>query len=363
MDLDSGVLRQALGSAQEQEKITTIPTGVPQLDIQIGGGFTLGRPVSIFGKGGTGKSSLLYNFLDVVAKLGGVPLLLDSEYNYTVERARELGLVHLIEKLILFQDISLEGFYAQFMQILTALSKTPGYRFGALGIDSFSSLLSQAEIASGKPGVSIHARLASFFFRNSLSLLPKFNLTLIFVSQERTKIGSFQFASQSSPTYLSQASIYANAFQEFRMVRVGTIKSGGSSVGSKLRVKVTKNKIAPPFREIDLDYYFSIGYDKARAILDGLVSAGMASKTKGWYNVNGTKLQPGSLRGNPELMDTLETALYEVIQNTNLNDVEIPDEDIDNICVAPAEDSDIIQPEDEMPLEDETSLEGGEEEV
>jgi recombination protein RecA len=108
------------------------------------------------------------------------------------------------------------------------------------------------------------------------------------------------------------------------------IKVGGSSTGFKIKAEVRKNKIAPPFRDVSLDYYFSLGYDKARSLLDGLVSIGLAKKTGGWYDIDGEKLNSSTLRSNPHLISLLEEKFYEAIKKSprEITLVEEGDEDI-----------------------------------
>jgi len=322
MDIIS--VRDTLGAAPIVSAIPTIPTGIHLVDDLLGGGIAVGRTVSIIGKGGSGKSTLLYGLLHNVIRMGGFAILIDPEHAYYDQRMHELGYSALSNKILLFNTITVDSLFNQFQTIIDTVIKVPGYKFGVIVIDTFSDLPSEQEMSSGTPGIGIHARFASLFFRNALKIMAQTNMTVIFVCHEKTKISTFPGGGMAGYGYIAQNAIFANAFQEFRMIRTTQIKSGTNSVGFKVKVDVRKNKLAPPFRDVVLDYYYQFGYDRAKNILDGLILKGLASKKGGWYTLyNDEKFQLGSIRQNVELLNNLEDLLV-----NGITQVELSKEDI-----------------------------------
>lgn len=314
--MDIGTLRSALSSEDIVSEIPVIPTGIYSVDNLLGGGVPIGKTVSIIGKGGSGKSTLLYGILHNTIRLGGVPILIDPEFAYFDKRLQELGYGNLSNHLLLFHKVSVDELFSQFKTIAEVLVKQPGYRFAVLAIDTFSDLPSDQEMSSGTPGIGIHARFASLFFRNALDIMDKFNITVIFICHEKTKISTFPGGGAVGYGYIAQNAIYANSFQEMRMTRTSQIKSGTNSVGFKTKLHIRKNKLAPPYQEVVLDYYYQFGYDRASNIFDGLVLKGLASKTKGWYTLySGEKLQLGTLRRDNVLLDKYEDLLINGVPN------------------------------------------------
>ena len=308
--MDMLSIRSALGASNIIEKIPTIPTGIHSLDNTLGGGVPVGRTVSIVGKGGSGKSTLLYGLLYNVVRMGGHAILIDPEYAYYDERMRELGYGPLSNDILIFNDITVDSLFEQFQAVVKAIIELPNYKFGVMVIDTFSDLPSEQEMTSGTPGIGIHARFASLFFRNALKTMAQCNMTVIFVCHEKKKISTFPGGGMSGYGYIAQNAIFANAFQEFRMIRTNQIKSGTNSVGFKVKVDVRKNKLAPPFQDVLLDYYYQFGYDRAKNILDGLILKGLASKKGGWYTLyTGEKFQLGSIRQDVETLNRFETLL------------------------------------------------------
>lgn len=359
--VEINALRQVLGGSCGITKIPTVPTRVHTLDLMIGGGIPVGRTTSIVGKGGTGKSTLMYSLLDSTIELGGVGILIDNEHNYTQERVVELGFLHLAENIIILPDVTLEGLFHHFNHIVDILSKIPNFRFGFIVIDSWSTMLSEGEMSSGNPGVGVHARFASTFFRNAVDLMSRYNIGIIFVLQEKQKImmmpGMGGKGPQAGYGYLAQNAIYANSFLEIRMIRTKGIKSGSSTVGMNVKAISRKNKLAPPFRELTLDYYFSAGYDRARTILEALVAIRIAKKSGGWYDVNGTKLQAGVLRQQPELMSQLEELVYKADKSEI--DVGAISSEVDQSVINAMDDPNFKYPGEEESDDTETSDEEG----
>lgn len=308
MDISS--VRNALSAESIVSEIPVIPTGIYSVDNLLGGGVPIGKTVSIIGKGGSGKSTLLYGILYNTVRLGGIPILIDPEFAYFDKRLQELGYGTLSNHLLLFHKITVDELFSQFKTIAETLVKLPGYRFAVLAVDTFSDLPSDQEMSSGTPGIGVHARFASLFFRNALDIMDKFNITVIFVCHEKTKISTFPGGGAAGYGYIAQNAIFANSFQEMRMTRTVQIKSGTNSVGFKTKLNIRKNKLAPPYQEVVLDYYYQFGYDRAANIFEGLVLKGLASKAKGWYTLyNGEKLQLGTIRRNKALLDKYEDLL------------------------------------------------------
>jgi recombination protein RecA len=349
MELDSiGIIRKALSVSDAQFRIPTIPTGLLTLDLMVGGGFPLGRTTSIAGLGGCGKTTLVWTFLDNVAKLGGVPVLIDTEYYYTEQRVQELGLTHLAERIILKHELTTGTLFTQFKEILETIASVKGYRFGFIVIDSWSDTPSVEEMTSGKPGVGIHAKSARHFFRSALHWMVRFNIGVIFVCQSTKRISTMP-GFKGGSTYLSHDAIFANSFLEIQMARIKNMKKGGATVGFQTKVDIKKNKLAPPFQELTLDYYFHLGYDRARSVLNALVNLGLSSHSKGWYAIPGTeeKIQAAQLRNNLKLFDALETLAYE--EGMKASTVEIKDV-IDG--------EDLSAPDADIEVEDYTPEEG-----
>jgi recombination protein RecA len=313
MELETiGSLRQALGALDSDQSIVPIPTGVHNLDSLIGGGFPNGRVISVIGKGGVGKSTLLYSYMNNVCKLGGIAALIDTDVSYTESRVRELGYDLLADQILLLRDVPIDDFLNYFNKFLATIASAPNYKFGCLVIDTFSNMISKAEMNSGNPGVGIHARHSSLFFRNALSYMSKYNVTVVFICHEKNKIMTMPgFGGRGGYGYIAQNAIYANSFLEVRMTRVQGIKQGASTVGFKVKADVKKNKIAPPFREVELDYFFHCGFDRASSLLAALIQAGIATKSGAWYDVRGERFQVKDLRSHPHLIETFEGILYE----------------------------------------------------
>ena len=316
MDIMS--IRNTLGTAGITAAIPTIPTGIHAVDNLLGGGIAVGRTVSIIGKGGSGKSTLLYGLLHNVIHMGGFAILIDPEYAYYDSRMRELGYSALSNQILLFNTITVDDLFEQFQTIVNTIVKSPNYKFGVMVIDTFSDLPSSQEMNSGTPGIGIHARFASLFFRNALSIMARTNMTVIFVCHEKTKISTFPGGGMAGYGYIAQNAIYANAFQEFRMIRTTQIKSGTNSVGFKVKIDVRKNKLAPPFRDVVIDYYYQFGYDRAKNIFDGLILKDLASKKGAWYTLyTGEKFQLGSIRQDVELLNSLENLLVNGVEQAS----------------------------------------------
>ena len=324
--MDVGSIREALG-AHDGIRVSTVPTGVYTIDVMIGGGFPIGRCVSLVGKGGSGKSTLLMSYLNKVAEHGGIPVLVDNDVSYTKERALELGFEHLADKAIVMDRVlTVENLFTDFKSILSVIARIPNFRFGAIAIDTFSNMPCAGEMETGTPGIGMHARYSSSFFRSALSYLSKFNVTMIFVLHDKVKISTMP-GFRGGYTYLAQNAIFANSFLELHMIKTQMIKVGGSSTGFKVKAEVRKNKIAPPFREVSLDYYFSLGYDKCKSLLDGMVAIGIAKKSGGWYDVQGERCQASMLRSHPEWFSTLEEHFYEALKQSPREIASVEEED------------------------------------
>ena len=322
MDITS--IRNTLGASPVASAIATIPTGIHLVDDLLGGGIAVGRTVSIVGKGGSGKSTLLYGLLHNVVRMGGFAILIDPEYAYYDQRMQELGYSALSNHILLFNTITVDSLFSQFQSVVDTIIKLPNYKFGVMVIDTFSDLPSEQEMSNGTPGIGIHARFASLFFRNALKVMAQTNMTVIFVCHEKTKISTFPGGGMAGYGYIAQNAIFANAFQEFRMIRTTQIKSGTNSVGFKVKVDVRKNKLAPPFRDVALDYYYQFGYDRAKNIFDGLILKGLASKKGSWYSLyNNEKFQLGSVRQNVELLNSLEDLLINGIKQAEISEEDI----------------------------------------
>ena len=268
-----------------------VPTTIPTLDDMIGGGFPKGRVITIVGKGGAGKTTLVCTFLNNVVRLGGVAVFVDTDFTLTGDRLLQLGLTELHEKLLYIQgdQVSLETLFDKITNIAVVLSKVDGYQFGYIAIDPFSTLVSTKEL-EGDESLAHYARQMSIFARKALVVLHQYQLGLIFVLHEKSKIGMSAFAASTS--YISQNTLFAISSLELKVTRGQQIKdSKGATVAHEVIFEVRKNKIAPPFRKTKV-VLTPQGYDVLGSTLPLLVEKGIIQKSGGWYTLpDGTKFQ------------------------------------------------------------------------
>ncbi len=286
------------------EKVEVVPTGSINLDMALGvGGFPRGRIIEIFGPESSGKTTLAIHAIAECQKAGGIAAFIDAEHAFDSFYARKLGVD--IDNLYVSQPDNGE----QALEIADNL-----IRSGAIDIiviDSVAALTPKAEIDGemGDSKVGLQARLMSQAMRKLTSTISKTNCCCIFINQLREKIG-VMFGNPETTTGGNALKFYASVRVDIR--RIQAIKDGDQNVGNRVKVKIVKNKVAPPFRFCEFDLMFGEGISRLGEIVDLGVELGVLKKSGSWFSYGETKLAQGrealkqTLRDNPELCDELE---------------------------------------------------------
>ena len=294
------------------ENVEAISSGSLGLDIALGvGGYPKGRVVEIYGPESSGKTTLTLHAIAECQKKGGIAAFIDAEHAFDRFYAENLGVD--IENLIISQPDHGE----QALEIADNL-----IRSGAIDmviIDSVAALTPKSEIEGemGDSKMGLHARLMSQALRKLTASISKTNCTVIFINQLREKIG-IMFGNPETTTGGNALKFYASIRLDIR--RSTQIKSSdGVVMGNKTRVKIVKNKVAPPFKLAEFDIMYGEGISKVGEVIDLAVESEIINKSGSWFSYEGTKLGQGRdavktlLKDNPDLMETLETKLKEVI--------------------------------------------------
>ena len=294
------------------ENVEAISSGSLGLDIALGvGGYPKGRVVEIYGPESSGKTTLTLHAIAECQKKGGIAAFIDAEHAFDRFYAENLGVD--IENLIISQPDHGE----QALEIADNL-----IRSGAIDmviIDSVAALTPKSEIEGemGDSKMGLHARLMSQALRKLTSSISKTNCTVIFINQLREKIG-IMFGNPETTTGGNALKFYASIRLDIR--RSTQIKnSEGVVMGNKTRVKIVKNKVAPPFKLAEFDIMYGEGISKVGEIIDLAVESEIINKSGSWFSYEGTKLGQGRdavktlLKDNPDLMETLESKLKEII--------------------------------------------------
>ena len=297
------------------DKIDVIPTSSFGLDIALGvGGYPRGRIIEIFGPESSGKTPLAIHAIAEVQKQGGVAAIIDAEHAFDSFYAQALGVD--INELYISQPDNGE----QALQIADQLISSSA--IDLIVIDSVAALTPKAEIEGdmGENKVGLHARLMSQALRKMTSVISKTNTTCIFINQLREKIG-ITFGNPETTTGGNALKFYASVRLDIR--KSSAIKNGEDVIGNLTKVKVVKNKVAPPFRRCEFDIMFGEGICKVGEILDLAVEKNIVAKSGSWFSYEGSKLAQGRdaslqvLRDNPELCDELEAKLRAAIAEEN----------------------------------------------
>lgn len=295
--------------AAKNLNIETIPTGSLSLDLALGlGGIPKGRVVEIYGPESSGKTTVALHMIAEVQKRGGVAGFVDAEHALDPVYAKNIGVD--IDNLYISQP----DFGEQALEIAETM-----VRSGAVDlivIDSVAALVPKAEIDGemGDSHVGLHARLMSQALRKLTPVVNKTNCTVIFINQLREKVG-VMFGNPETTTGGRALKFYASVRLDVR--RIETLKAGGEMIGNRARVKVVKNKIAPPFKEAEFDIMFGKGISIEGDVLDLAANAGVVNKSGAWYAYNGEKIGQGRenakiwLKENPAMMEEIEEKVRE----------------------------------------------------
>ncbi len=295
-----------LGS-KEKMQIETISTGSLGLDIALGvGGLPKGRVIEIYGPESSGKTTLALHVIAEAQKLGGTAAFVDAEHALDPGYAKKLGVD--IDELIVSQPDTGE----QALEIVDTLVRSNA--IDVLVIDSVAALVPRAEIEGemGDSHVGLQARLMSQSLRKLTGSISRSNCMVIFINQLRMKIG-VMYGNPETTTGGNALKFYASVRLDIR--RIGQIKDRDDIVGNTTRVKVVKNKVAPPFKQVEFDIMYGQGISKTGEILDLGVKAGIVEKSGAWFSYDSIRIGQGRensktfLVENPEVCDRLEAAI------------------------------------------------------
>ena len=299
-----------LGDSGKSMNVETIPTGSLSLDLALGmGGIPKGRVVEIYGPESSGKTTVALHMIAEVQKRGGVAGFIDAEHALDPVYAKAIGVD--IDNLYISQP----DYGEQALEITETM-----VRSGAVDIivvDSVAALVPKAEIDGemGESHMGQHARLMSQALRKLTGIMNKTGCTVIFINQLREKIG-VMFGNPETTTGGRALKFYASVRMDVR--RVETLKTGGEMVGNRARVKVVKNKIAPPFKEAEFDIMFGKGISREGDILDLAANCGVVIKSGSWYAYNNEKIGQGRenaknyLLQNPLICEEIENQVREL---------------------------------------------------
>ncbi len=274
--------------------IETTPTGSISLDLALGGGVPKGRVVEIYGPESSGKTTLSLHFVAEVQKLGGVAAFIDAEHALDPGYAKKLGVN--IEKLLVSQPDSGE----QALEIVETLVRSNAVDM--VVIDSVAALVPQAEIEGdmGDSHMGLQARLMSQALRKLTSIISRSNCTVVFLNQLRMKIG-VMFGNPETTTGGNALKFYASVRMDIR--RTSQIKVGEEVIGNRVRVKVVKNKVAPPFRQAEFDIMYNQGISAEGDILDLATEAEIVEKAGAWFAYKGENIAQGREAAKQYLID------------------------------------------------------------
>lgn len=298
-----------------------VSTGSIGLDLALGvGGFPKGRIIEVFGPESSGKTTLALHVVAESQKMGGTCAYVDAEHALDPVYAKNLGVN--VDELILSQPDTGE----QALEIADTLVRSGA--IDVLVVDSVAALVPKAEIEGdmGDSHMGLQARLMSQALRKLTATVAKSNCIMIFINQIRMKIGVF-FGSPETTTGGNALKFYASVRLDIR--RVGSIKDKDQIIGNQVRVKVVKNKVAPPFRVVDFDIIYSEGISKVGELIDIGVKAGIVEKSGAWFSIGNQKIGQGReaakqyLKDNPEVAAKIESQIRNKPDAVNNLDIDL----------------------------------------
>ncbi len=290
-----------LGESTHQN-VETFPTGSVSLDLALGGGIPKGRIIEIYGPESSGKTTLTLHAIAEVQKKGGVAAFIDAEHALDPQYAQRIGVN--LENLLVSQPDNGE----QALEIVESLVRSNAVDL--IVVDSVAALVPQAEIEGdmGDSHMGLQARLMSQALRKLTAIISKSKSTVVFINQLRMKIG-VMFGNPETTTGGNALKFYASLRMDIR--RISQIKQGDSVIGNRTRVKVVKNKIAPPFREAEFDIMYNEGISREGDVLDLATERNIVEKSGAWFAYGGEKIGQGReaaknyLKENPKVLEEL----------------------------------------------------------
>ncbi|MFY7992939.1 MAG: recombinase RecA [Bacteriovoracaceae bacterium] len=297
-----------LGTEQAQEKIPAISTGALGLDLALGiGGIPVGRIIEIYGPESSGKTTLTLHIAAECQKAGGTVAFVDAEHALDTNYAAKLGVD--VPNTLISQPDSGE----QALEIADMLVRSGAVNL--LIVDSVAALTPKAELEGdmGDSHMGLQARLMSQALRKLTGSISRSNCTVIFINQLRMKIG-VMFGNPETTTGGNALKFYASVRMDIR--RIGAIKDGEEVTGNRTKVKIVKNKVAPPFKEVEFDIMYGQGISKMGDLLDTAAAEGIVEKAGAWYSYNNAKLGQGReqskdfLTQNPEIATEIRQKVF-----------------------------------------------------
>jgi recombination protein RecA len=298
-----------LGDASAAYEVEAVSTGSLGLDIALGvGGLPRGRVIEIYGPESSGKTTLTLQVIAEAQRVGGTAAFVDAEHALDPEYAAKLG-VNVQELLVSQPDTG-----EQALEITDMLVRSSAV--DVIVVDSVAALTPKAEIEGemGDAHVGLQARLMSQALRKLTGNIKRSNTIVIFINQIRMKIG-VMFGNPETTTGGNALKFYASVRLDIR--RIGAIKNGEEVVGNQTRVKVVKNKVAPPFREAEFEIMYGAGISRTGEVIDIGVAQGLVEKSGSWYSYNGERIGQGKenartfLEQHPDIAQTIETKIRE----------------------------------------------------
>jgi recombination protein RecA len=297
---------------KQQDKIDVISTGSLGLDVALGvGGLPRGRVVEIYGPESSGKTTIAIHTIAEAQKKGGICAIIDAEHAFDASYARKLGVD--VDNLIISQP----DYGEQALEIADRLISSGA--IDVVVIDSVAALVPKSELEGemGDSKMGLHARLMSQALRKLTATINRTNTICIFINQLREKIG-VMFGNPETTTGGNALKFYASVRLDIR--RISQIKDGDVANGNRTRVKVVKNKVAPPFRQVEFDIIFGEGISKIGEVIDMGVELGIINKSGSWFSYGEVKIGQGRdavkqfLSDNPEVMEEIEGKIREALQ-------------------------------------------------